>query len=331
MASLQIKTADQLGAGELEERWRNAAGRAGDGGLQARAPALRGPRRTDSARGDRRELSGCLARIDAAGADQAGRGQPDPGSSRPRRHGISLFGAAHYLGGAAPGRPGAVRLLRRRCARHRADARPGCRDPLALPPLRRAARARVDAGRGTAGRLGHHGLGRRAHRPALQGGRLALNDDQLLPVGRASEGVARGEPDRGRCRHHPGRSVQARLASLRWAAHGRTSMTEGSKDVRVERDGRAMTITLDRPDDQNRLTHDVLLTLQSLVDRLAGDEETQAVVITGSGAEFFSMGILNPVVRASYTKEQILELVRTANRLYDAIEVLPQIVIAAFN
>lgn len=108
-------------------------------------------------------------------------------------------------------------------------------------------------------------------------------------------------------------------------------MTEGSKEVRVDRDGRALTITLDRPGDQNRLTRDVLLTLQGLVDRLAGDEETQAVVITGGGAEFFSMGILNPVVRASYTKEQILELVRMANRLYDAIETLPQIVIAAFN
>jgi enoyl-CoA hydratase/carnithine racemase len=108
-------------------------------------------------------------------------------------------------------------------------------------------------------------------------------------------------------------------------------MTEGSKEVRVERDGRAMTITLDRPGDQNRLTRDVLLALQEIVERLREDEETQAVVITGSGAEFFSMGILNPVVRASYTKDQILEMVRTANRLYDAIEALPQIVIAAFN
>jgi len=108
-------------------------------------------------------------------------------------------------------------------------------------------------------------------------------------------------------------------------------MTEGSKEVRVERDGRAVTITLDRPGDQNRLTRDVLLTLQALVGRLAADEETQAVVITGSGSEFFSMGILNPAVRASYTKEQIVELVRTANRLYDSIEALPQIVIAAFN
>ena len=108
-------------------------------------------------------------------------------------------------------------------------------------------------------------------------------------------------------------------------------MTEGSKEVRVERDGRAMTITIDRPTDQNRLTRDVLLTLQALVGHLAADAETQAVVITGSGSEFFSMGILNPAVRASYTKEQIVELVRTANRLYDSIEALPQIVIAAFN
>jgi enoyl-CoA hydratase/carnithine racemase len=108
-------------------------------------------------------------------------------------------------------------------------------------------------------------------------------------------------------------------------------MTEGSKEVRVERDGRAMTIALDRPGDQNRLTRDVLLTLRDIVDRLREDEETQAVVITGRGAEFFSMGILNPVVRASYTKDQILELVRLTNRLYDAIEALPQIVIAAFN
>src|SRR5437879_10806665 len=108
-------------------------------------------------------------------------------------------------------------------------------------------------------------------------------------------------------------------------------MTSGPEEVRVERDGRAMTITLDRPDDQNRLTRDVLLALQGLVDGLGADEETQAVVVTGSGAAFFSMGILNPVVRASYTKDQILELVRMANRLYDAIEALTHIVIPPFH
>lgn len=105
----------------------------------------------------------------------------------------------------------------------------------------------------------------------------------------------------------------------------------GSEEVRIERDGAVVTVTLDRLADQNRLTRDVLLSLQRLIDDLGTDEGTQAVVITGGGSEFFSMGILNPLVRASYTKDQILELVRIANRLYDAIEALPQIVIAALN
>jgi enoyl-CoA hydratase/carnithine racemase len=103
------------------------------------------------------------------------------------------------------------------------------------------------------------------------------------------------------------------------------------QEVRLQRDGRVAVVTLDRPDDQNRLTREVLLALETIVHELAGDAETQAVVLTGSGSEFFSMGILNPAVRASYTKEQILELVRTANRMYDALEALPQIVIVALN
>ena len=108
-------------------------------------------------------------------------------------------------------------------------------------------------------------------------------------------------------------------------------MSQTSTEVVLRRDGRVATITIDRVADQNRLTLEVLQALQRVVDALAGDEETQAVVLTGSGSEFFSMGILNPTVRASYTKQQILELVRTANRLYDALEALPQIVIAALN
>src|SRR5439155_12002461 len=104
-----------------------------------------------------------------------------------------------------------------------------------------------------------------------------------------------------------------------------------SKDLTLERDGRVAVVTIDRASDQNRLTREVLLGLEDIVRGLAGDDETQAVVLTGAGSEFFSMGILSPVVRASYGKEQVLELVRTANRVYDALEALPQIVIAALN
>jgi enoyl-CoA hydratase/carnithine racemase len=109
------------------------------------------------------------------------------------------------------------------------------------------------------------------------------------------------------------------------------TVSPATDEVRIDRDGPVVTITLDRPADQNRLTKDVLAALQEIADGLAVDEEAQAVVITGRGAEFFSMGILNPAVRASYTKEQILELVRAGNRLFDSLEALPQIVIAALN
>lgn len=102
-------------------------------------------------------------------------------------------------------------------------------------------------------------------------------------------------------------------------------------DLRIDRAERVLTLTFDRPDDQNRLTRDVLVALQGLVDELGADDAVQAVVITGAGRDFFSMGILNPAVRAAYTKEQVLEMVRLANRLYDAVEALPQIVIAAYN
>jgi enoyl-CoA hydratase/carnithine racemase len=101
--------------------------------------------------------------------------------------------------------------------------------------------------------------------------------------------------------------------------------------VEFARDGGVATITLGRPAEQNRLTRPVLLALQGIVDELAGDGTVQAVVVIGRGSAFFSMGILNPAVRASYSKEQILELVRLANRVYDALETLPQIVIAALN
>jgi enoyl-CoA hydratase/carnithine racemase len=99
----------------------------------------------------------------------------------------------------------------------------------------------------------------------------------------------------------------------------------------VERAERVVTLTFDGPTDQNRLTRDVLLAMQGIVDELGANEQIQAVVVTGAGAEFFSMGILNPTVRAAYTKEQVLEMVRIANRLFDALEALPQVVIAAYN
>jgi hypothetical protein len=91
-----------------------------------------------------------------------------------------------------------------------------------------------------------------------------------------------------------------------------------ASDIAFQRDGRVAVVTINRPSDQNHLTREVLLGLKEIVRGLAGDDETQAVVLTDAGSQFFSMGILSPVVRKSYSKEQVLELVRTANRAYES-------------
>ncbi len=49
-------------------------------------------------------------------------------------------------------------------------------------------------------------------------------------------------------------------------------------DVRVERDERVLTLTFDRPGDQDRLTRDLLLMMQGIADDLGGDDEIR---ITG--------------------------------------------------
>lgn len=97
------------------------------------------------------------------------------------------------------------------------------------------------------------------------------------------------------------------------------------------RDGGLCTVIIDRLADMNRLSPDVLTRLGAIADALRDDTDINVLVMTGAGAEIFSMGILNPAIRASYTKDEIVNLVLRANAVFDAIEALPQIVIAAIN
>lgn len=102
-------------------------------------------------------------------------------------------------------------------------------------------------------------------------------------------------------------------------------------DVRLVQRGRVATLVLDRPHEHNRLTPNALAKLELLAARFAHDMETQAIVITGAGATHFSMGIFNPALRASFSKDDIMAIVRLANRAFSAIEALQQVVIAALN
>ena len=96
-------------------------------------------------------------------------------------------------------------------------------------------------------------------------------------------------------------------------------------------EGRVARIVLDRPDNQNLLSRDLLLSLRAVAGDLAASPDIQVLVITGKGTECFSTGILTPALRGQLAKEDVLKLIRLANETFDAIEALPQIVIAGLN
>jgi len=107
--------------------------------------------------------------------------------------------------------------------------------------------------------------------------------------------------------------------------------TSASEDLLFERSGRIATFTINRPTEQNRLTPDALAMLEAQAHLLAGDPETSVIVIRGAGEMCFSTGILNPALRAQFGKREVVDLVRLANRAFDAVDSLPQIVIASLS
>jgi len=108
-------------------------------------------------------------------------------------------------------------------------------------------------------------------------------------------------------------------------------LTTSSHGLDVYREGGVVTLTINRLDEQNRLSPELMAYLLELTAALRDDADVHVVVITGAGQQLFSAGFLNPEIRASLTKQEVISLVRFANRCFDAVESLPQIVIAAIN
>lgn len=101
--------------------------------------------------------------------------------------------------------------------------------------------------------------------------------------------------------------------------------------VAFEVDAPTATIVLDRPGDMNRLARADVERLGEIAAALASDRAVHAVVVTGAGEEHFSAGLLDPEIRAGLAKDEVIAFVLLANRVFDAIEALPQVVIAAIN
>jgi len=102
-------------------------------------------------------------------------------------------------------------------------------------------------------------------------------------------------------------------------------------DIILAKTAPVAMVTLDRPDDLNRMTPDSMALLGRFVDDIGADDAIHAVIVTGAGDEMFSAGLLNPDIRAAMSKEQVIAFVRLANTVFDGLAALPQIVIAAIN
>ncbi|MBM4224421.1 MAG: enoyl-CoA hydratase, partial [Gammaproteobacteria bacterium] len=102
--------------------------------------------------------------------------------------------------------------------------------------------------------------------------------------------------------------------------------TEGPVLLREDRDGVA-TLTLNRPQQMNLLTSEILSALQSAFDAIAGDKSIRVVVLTGTGRGFCAGHDLKEI-NALGEQPKIVALFEQCSRMMAAIPKLPQPVIA---
>lgn len=63
-----------------------------------------------------------------------------------------------------------------------------------------------------------------------------------------------------------------------------------SNELKIVENGTVCTITFDRPEKRNLLTPDMLLELETTLERLKREDEVRCVILTGSGDKAFSSG-----------------------------------------
>lgn len=106
-------------------------------------------------------------------------------------------------------------------------------------------------------------------------------------------------------------------------------MTNAETLVTTEREGRIITLTLNRPDKSNSLHPDLVSQLSTELKEAEGDSGISAVVLTGAGRSFCAGLDLELLV--SWTTEEKLAYLRTVTGIFRQVWTLPQPIIAAVN
>lgn len=103
-------------------------------------------------------------------------------------------------------------------------------------------------------------------------------------------------------------------------------MTGGYQDIRVERDGGVVTITLDRQENANRFRRETTLELADALRAVRADRDARVVILTGAGEKFFCIGGEHEEAHG-IDPADALPIVD----VYELIDTTPKPVIAAVN
>src|SRR3989339_574918 len=104
-----------------------------------------------------------------------------------------------------------------------------------------------------------------------------------------------------------------------------------SQELIETTDEGVVTLAINRPEDKNMLSDNLLEELLKKVYALDNDNAVRVVVLTGTGNEFFCGGIFNPKMMSQLTHHQIRTRRQRANELFDRLESLTHPVIDAIN
>jgi len=106
-----------------------------------------------------------------------------------------------------------------------------------------------------------------------------------------------------------------------------------AQHVRLSRDGKVATLTLNRPDKKNPLTFESYAEIANIFRAAAKDKQVKAFVITGEGGNFCSGGdvfeIIGPLVEMDTV--DLLEFTRMTGEAVKAMRQCPQPIIAAID
>ncbi|HEX6633923.1 MAG TPA: enoyl-CoA hydratase/isomerase family protein [Usitatibacter sp.] len=106
-------------------------------------------------------------------------------------------------------------------------------------------------------------------------------------------------------------------------------MAEG--DVLVERRGRVMRVTLNRPDKHNPLSRAVLARLRTIFEGARDEEAIACVVLTGAGERYFAAGGDLRDLAAVREERDVRAMAVEARSALDAVRDFPVPVVACLN